>query len=164
MFETNEFRLNHDGIGLLRSRYCYKKFSFDEIIKLEVYYGRQVKRPFLLMLFASVLLIISVIMLYYGVNGIFSKSNTITPLSTSGIRTLGYYFFIAGLFLVFGELILYSVLKKAVVMKVNNKHLLPLTTIVNERNLQDFLFYIENNVPHNKRFTSPYLKNHVLVK
>lgn len=162
-FETAEFRIEENGIALLRSKFPYRKIAFEEITELQIKKGKVVNNAVAIFLL-GVLLIASG--LYLG-NSYGPLNLTNNQLGLKGGKALGYFVLLFGGLIIFGGIMVYQSLKKDFVLQITAKafcQTYPLTEIRRSNELDSFIFYLREitgnklNVISNELITSPIRK------
>ncbi|SFH13605.1 hypothetical protein [Pontibacter chinhatensis] len=141
-YETAELRVDDAGIALLRSRYAYRKFSYDEIAALHIRRGSLVNNPG-----AVGIMGVGLIAAGIYIANMFSPLNiTEAELGFRGGKALGYLIFVVFGLLCFGGILLYKSVQRDFVLVIRAegfKMSYPLTELRKSGELDNFLLALQ---------------------
>ncbi|PTX14155.1 hypothetical protein C8N40_1121 [Pontibacter mucosus] len=141
-YETAELRVDDAGIALLRSRYAYRKFSYDEIAELQIRRGSLVNNPV-----AVGVMGVGLIAAGFYIANMFSPLNVMdAQLGFRGGKALGYLIFLVFGLLCFGGILLYKSVQRDFVLVIRAeafKKSYPLTELRRNGELDNFLLALQ---------------------
>ncbi|RAU82297.1 hypothetical protein [Pontibacter arcticus] len=144
-YETSEFRIDDTGIALLRSKFPYRRITYQEIGELQIQKGRVVNNHI-----AVLIMGITLIAAGLYISDIFNPiAVSETQLGYQGGKALGYFIFMILVFFCFGGILIYKSLKIDFVLVIKTevfKKSYPLTELRKRRELGSFLIELREVV------------------
>jgi len=139
-----EFDFSKREIRLYRKRYNYRTIPFTKVKNVEVSKGSSVRNVWFLAIISGLLFFLT-IFLSYNLFERLGEAEYYAPLNHSDIRGIGANIVISASSLFFASYILYAIIRKDIVLKINrNKTLFPLNELARDGMLKQFYEDLKN--------------------